>query len=323
LTLRPNSFGGGGAAASSKRSESSNKILGYRAEDGWDGGRTVDNGRKGEDCLVRVPPGTVASIESDGDGDGDDGLTKIGSVTHENPSLLAAKGGLGGEGTGVLKNKKKGATRRGPQGGQKHRLRLTLKIVADIALVGVPNCGKSTFLASVTRAKPRIADYPFTTVIPNLGTWIPPIMNTNNNSNKETVGSSGLILCDVPGLIEGASNGVGLGHAFLRHIERCRVILHLIDATSPNPIQDYLMINQEIQKYDSALAKKPQVVIINKMDVLDDTQQSVLEKEMKSVMDHSRLMWISARESQGVDELMQRMDGYVKKIKNDVVVVVG
>ena len=200
--------------------------------------------------------------------------------------------------------------------------------MADIALVGKPNAGKSTFLAAVTRAKPRIADYPFTTVIPNLGTWIPGEYKNNNNNEREdrAAGSRGLVLCDVPGLIAGASEGVGLGHAFLRHIERCRVILHLVDATAEDPVGDLNMVNDEIQRYGTgSLAKKPQVVIVNKIDTawkdLDEEgreeKKLELANKLKEAMGHTRLMWVSAKERDGVDELMTRMASYVSKIKED------
>eukprot|EP00547_Thalassionema_nitzschioides_P016178 CAMPEP_0194242036 /NCGR_PEP_ID=MMETSP0158-20130606/7694_1 /TAXON_ID=33649 /ORGANISM="Thalassionema nitzschioides, Strain L26-B" /LENGTH=489 /DNA_ID=CAMNT_0038977045 /DNA_START=151 /DNA_END=1617 /DNA_ORIENTATION=+ len=353
-TLRPNAFGGGGAAASSKRTghggmqggDVFERLYSYRAEDGWTGGRMYDNGRCGEDFEVRVPPGTVVSIEvprvaaendeanntndevsqtvaNEENKEGDDVMQKvrydlieIGAVSYDNPALLVARGGAGGEGTATLKGKKKGATRNGPEGGERHRLKLTLKIVADIALVGVPNAGKSTFLAAVTRAKPRIADYPFTTVVPNLGTWIPPY-----DAEESTAGSAGLVLCDVPGLIAGASEGVGLGHAFLRHIERCRVILHLIDATGEDPIGDFEMVNEEIRKYGSgSLANKPQVVVVNKIDAAWDSEnhemmKAELSDKLKKVMLHTRVMWISAKEKDGVDDLMARMSSYVNNVK--------
>eukprot|EP00536_Pseudo-nitzschia_multiseries_P013269 jgi/Psemu1/211099/e_gw1.554.42.1 len=365
--LRPNAFGGGGAAASSKRMgdkqgvemnvQENNfvareRLLSFRAEDGKAGGRMYDNGRGGEDCEVLVPPGTVVQIEegesttaNEEDDNEEDGgqytLVEVGTVSYENPTLIVARGGRGGEGTATLKGKKKGATRRGPEGGERCRLRLTLKIVADIALVGVPNAGKSTFLAAVTRAKPRIADYPFTTVVPNLGTWIPPedkndgnhYANFNKDGTKKNdranraAGSKGLVLCDVPGLIAGASEGVGLGHAFLRHIERCRVILHLVDATGDDPVGDLAMVNDELKRYGSgSLANKPQVVIINKIDSAfggDDEEEIVNDKKkqladlMKQEMGHTRLMWVSAKEKDGVDDLMTRMASYVGKMKEE------
>ncbi len=213
----------------------------------------------------------------------------------------------------------------------------------------------------MTRAKPRIADYPFTTVVPNLGTWIPAAdkneyggdgnqyskynkdnnNNNNNNSNKKgdrtnrAAGSSGLVLCDVPGLIAGASEGVGLGHAFLRHIERCRVILHLVDATADDPVGDLAMVNEELKWYGSgSLAEKPQVVIVNKIDkafassriegmdeeevdVAMDQKKMELAARLNEEMGHTRLMWVSAKEKDGVDGLMTRMASYVGKIKEE------
>ena len=212
---------------------------------------------------------------------------------------------------------------------------------------------QSTFLAAVTRAKPRIADYPFTTVIPNLGTWIPAEDKNENHYSKynkndggttkgrekgdrsnRAAGSSGLVLCDVPGLIAGASEGVGLGHAFLRHIERCRVILHLVDATGEDPVGDLAMVNDELKRYGSgSLANKPQVVIVNKIDaafagqqegLLDEEEEEQINKKkeelatkIKQEMGHTRLMWVSAKEKEGVDDLMTRMASYVGKMKEE------
>lgn len=345
----------------SANANNSKRLMSFRAETGLPGGRMYDNGRKGEDCVVRVPPGTVVSIEHEPDNDKDDevmseaaeaanafsddnipneeseddtsfSMTEIGTLSlDQQPSLIVARGGQGGEGTATLKGKKKGATRRGPEGGERFRLRLTLKIVADIALVGVPNAGKSTFLAAVTRAEPKIANYPFTTVVPNLGVWIPPLAASASSSNKENTrggdkaaGSTGIVLCDVPGLIEGAAEGVGLGHAFLRHVERCRVILHLVDGTSETPVGDYEMVNQEIQRYGTgSLASKPQVVVVNKIDTWEEEvseeecnrRKAELEQALKESMGHTRIMWVSAKERQNMDELMLRMASYVENIK--------
>jgi GTP-binding protein len=230
-----------------------------------------------------------------------------------------------------------------PQGGQRKRLKLTLKVVADVALVAVPNAGKSTLLSKVTRAKPKIADYPFTTVVPNLGVWVPSNSDAYDNGDEEedsftldehgnplplSSNSKSLILCDVPGLIAGASEGVGLGHAFLRHVERCHVILHLLDASSKNVLDEYAMINRELLNYGTGkLAAMPQVVVVNKVDVAFNNDNDVgcsqgtfesqaqLEQLLKEVMPHSRLMWISAKEGHGVDDLMSRVAMFVKKVK--------
>lgn len=196
------------------------------------------------------------------------------------------------------------------------------------ALVGVPNAGKSTFLASVTRAKPKIANYPFTTVIPNLGVWVPPNDYSSDDATYGS-GSEGLALCDVPGLIAGAAEGIGLGHAFLRHVERCHIILHLVDATSNDPIADFRMVNKEIMRYGNGkLAQMPQIVVVNKVDVWEENSgeeweqglktrmdRELLGQALKEAMPHSRLMWMSAKEKDGVDDLMGRMNAFVKKVK--------
>jgi GTP-binding protein len=329
------------------------RLQSFRAENGIDGGRMYDNGRGGEDCVVRVPPGTVVSIERErifqedeaevedvddstsssiaGPNDEYD-LQEIGTLTLDNPTLIVARGGKGGEGTGALKGKKSGATRRSPHGGERHRIRLTLKLIADVALCGVPNAGKSTFLAAVTRAEPKIANYPFTTVVPNIGVWIPGDNPNNRDSSSEgssgrggdkAAGSTGIVLCDVPGLIAGAADGVGLGHAFLRHVERCRVILHLVDATNEDPEGDFTMVNDEIRRYGNGnLAKMPQVVVVNKIDAWEEMgpkeftrRKTELEAKLMATMGHSRLLWVSAKERKNVDELMLRINAYVLKIK--------
>lgn len=263
-------------------------------------------------------------------------------------TLVVGKGGEGGEGsevTGFKKGRGVNRPRVPPVGGERRRLKLTLKIVADVALVGVPNSGKSTFLAAVTRAKPKIANYPFTTVIPNLGVWIPPGSfgkdDTTTSGGAGGGGAAGIALCDVPGLIAGAAEGVGLGHAFLRHVERCHVILHLVDATSNDPIADFHMVNREIMRYgNGSLARMPQIVVVNKIDAWGGdgggdgdgggtggageewerglrtrVDREKLEEELKAAMTHTRLMWMSAKEKDGVDDLMGRMAGFVKKVK--------
>ena len=171
------------------------------------------------------------------------------------------------------------------------------------------------------------------TVIPNLGVWIPPkeynAAGQDGKSKTSGAGSEGLALCDVPGLIAGAADGVGLGHAFLRHVERCHVILHLVDATSSDPIADFHMVNDEILRYGSGnLAKMPQIVVVNKIDAWEEgggedwekglktrLNKETLEENLKEAMTHSRLMWMSAKEKDGVDDLMGRMASFVKKVK--------
>lgn len=350
---RPNSFGGSGASYKNSNAEQTIRPKSFKAEIGNDGMRQFKDGRYGKDMVVRVPPGTVVQeeIEHDNDDETDDGhgnlgtpvveLSDMGSVTLEDRTMVVACGGEGGEGSGVTGKKGGRGVRRprmAPEGGERKRLKLTLKIVADVALVGVPNCGKSTLLAAVTRAKPKIANYPFTTVIPNLGVWIPPeaayFADTNSESDRmraEGAGSSGLVLCDVPGLIAGAAKGVGLGHAFLRHVERCHIILHLVDATSNDPLADFNMVNREIMKYGTGqLAKMPQIVVVNKMDAFEGKGEEwekgmrtrltreELEAALRKEMTHTRLLWMSAKEKDGVDDLMARMQMFTKKVKESI-----
>lgn len=339
---RPNSFGGGGGAK--KRSGggsgdgsggegTTTRVLSFRAENGVDGKRHSKQGRNGKDVVVRVPPGTVVQEEiMSEDGSDEPIYVDVGTVNTFNPTLLAAYAGEGGEGSSAQKHQRGvRQTRTPPQGGERKRLKLTLKVVADVALVAVPNAGKSTLLSKVTRAKPKIADYPFTTVVPNLGVWVPSgnlAYNNENGDEDNEESSKSLIMCDVPGLIAGASEGIGLGHAFLRHVERCHVILHILDATSKDVLEEYAMINRELINYGTGkLATMPQVVIVNKIDVAFDEDGSEsgkfrnkaeLEEELKKVLPHSRLMWISALEEEGVDDLMERVAMFVKKVKGAI-----
>jgi GTPase len=355
-SLRPNAFGGSGAAVNNQQSSGQNtspRIKSFRAENGIDGGRQMKNGRFGQDMTVRVPPGTIVHeiIEiKHPDGDITEREIELGTLLLDDcPELRVAAGGQGGEGSGVnAKGRGVQRPRLPPQGGERKLLKLTLKLVADVALVAVPNAGKSTFLAAVTRAKPKIANYPFTTVIPNLGVWVPPETDEyrDGNSSDSAGGNDGLVLCDVPGLIQGAAKGAGLGHAFLRHVERCHVILHLIDASSNDPLRDFEMINKELVQYGTGqLAQMPQVVVVNKLDLLEggnsghtsetsDSEVSIrgqeewekglktrfnkseLESKLKEAMSHSRLMWMSAKDKDGVDDLMIRLSSFVKKVKS-------
>lgn len=182
-------------------------------------------------------------------------------------------------------------------------------------------------------AKPKIANYPFTTIIPNLGVWIPQadVHKSNEHALDKGAGSDGLVLCDVPGLIAGAARGVGLGHAFLRHVERCHVIVHLLDATSNDPVADFEMLNKEVVQYGTGqLAAMPQVVVVNKIDAFEEGvtgnswekglqvrwSREKLEERLRETMPHTRLMWMSAKEREGVDDLMKRLAAFVKKVKN-------
>jgi GTP-binding protein len=219
----------------------------FRAESGGHGQGKDMQGKQGQELLIAVPPGTVVSDAKTG------GL--LGDLVEDGQQLLVAKGGRGGRGNAAFKSATNQAPRIAEKGepGEARSLKLELKLIADVGIIGVPNAGKSTLLAAVSAARPKIADYPFTTLSPNLGV--------------ATLDHQSLVLADIPGLIEGAHAGAGLGHKFLRHIERTRVLIHLLDGASPHPLQDFQAINEELELFSPELARKPQIVALNKMDL--------------------------------------------------------
>jgi GTP-binding protein len=226
----------------------------YTAEDGKGGGTNNKFGKSADDLIVLVPPGTVVYDAATGD--------LIGDLTAPDQRLLVCKGGRGGRGNPHFKSSINQIPRTAERGepGEEKRLRLELKLIADIGIVGVPNAGKSTLLSVLTNAKPKIAPYPFTTLEPNLGV-------------AEVDAETTVVLADIPGLVEGAAQGVGLGHDFLRHIQRTRVLIHLLDGLSDDPLEDLAQTNTELGLFDPNLAKKPQIVALNKID-----QPEVLER---------------------------------------------
>lgn len=235
----------------------------YQAKNGANGRKQNMTGRSGKDIIIHVPPGTIVYNEDSGE--------LLGDLVDPEQRLLVAKGGRGGRGNARFATSRNQAPRMGERGEppQERKLRLDLKLIADIGIVGVPNAGKSTLLAAVTNAKPKIAPYPFTTLQPNLG-----VAELDDETN--------LVLADIPGLIEGAHQGVGLGHDFLRHIQRTRVLIHLLDGTADDPLLDFAQINSELALFDPNLAMKPQLVALNKND-LDDVRArwNLIAKEIK------------------------------------------
>jgi GTP-binding protein len=233
-----------------------------------------------------VPPGTVAY-------DADTGQL-LADLTQPGQRALVASGGRGGRGNAAFATPTNQAPRLAENGepGQERWLRLELKLIADVGIVGVPNAGKSTLLAAVSAARPKIAEYPFTTLEPNLGVV--------------TVDDRDFVLADIPGLIEGAHTGAGLGHQFLRHVERTRLLIHLLDGASADPLGDFEKINQELALFDPQLACKPQVAVLNKMD-LPRTQElwPRIRREMKKL--ELEAMSISAVTGQGVSTLLRRV----------------
>ncbi len=235
----------------------------FKAADGKNGGKQNQTGASAADLVIQVPPGTVIYDKDSGE--------MIGDLVDTYQRLVVCKGGRGGRGNTHYATAVNQAPRIAERGepGQARLLRLELRLIADIGIVGAPNAGKSTLLAAVSNAKPKIAPYPFTTIEPNLGVV---------NLDEET----SLILADIPGLIEGAHQGVGLGHDFLRHIQRTRVLIHLLDGMAEDPLLDFAQINAELALFDPNLGRKPQVVALNKMD-LPEVQERwpKIETELK------------------------------------------
>jgi GTP-binding protein len=240
----------------------------YQAKNGSPGGKSNMTGRSGEDLVIPVPPGTMVIDESTGN--------TIGDLTESGQRLIAAKGGRGGRGNARFSSSVHQTPRVAERGapGEERKLRLELKLIADVGIVGVPNAGKSTLLTAVTNAKPKIASYPFTTLEPNLGV-------------AELDLETSIILADIPGLIEGASQGIGLGHDFLRHIQRTRVLIHLLDGTAQDPVLDLIQINSELALFDPDLADKPQLIVFNKIDLPEVMEHwEFVKKDLKKQAKH-------------------------------------
>ncbi len=219
----------------------------FKAERGEHGKGKNQHGRSGKDVYISVPPGTLVYDAETGE--------LLADLTEPGQKVLVARGGRGGRGNAAFKNSVRQAPRIAEKGepGEERWLRLELKLIADVGIVGVPNAGKSTLLSRISNARPKIADYPFTTLDPHLGLVV--------------VDNRDMVVADIPGLIEGAHTGAGLGHEFLRHVERCRVLIHLLNGDSPDPVGDFDVINQELALFNPQLAEKPQVVVYNKMDL--------------------------------------------------------
>ena len=222
----------------------------FKATPGGRGERAKRHGAAGDDLYLDVPPGTAAYEDETG--------ALIADLVMSNQTAMVARGGRGGLGNTHFATSTHQAPKHAQRGepGEEHWLRLELRLIADIGLVGLPNAGKSTLLAALTAARPKIADYPFTTLEPNLG-----VMDLGEEDERRPT------IADVPGLIEGASSGAGLGHAFLRHVERTRVLVHVVDGASRDPAWDREVIRDELEAHDPALLEKPLLVVFNKIDL--------------------------------------------------------
>ncbi len=259
----------------------------HRADNGENGGSSNKQGRTGQDRVILVPPGTIVY-----DDDTDQPLADLTELEQE---VVIAKGGRGGRGNARFATSTQQAPTFAEQGepGEERYLRLELKLLADVGLVGFPNAGKSTLLARISAARPKIADYPFTTLTPNLG-----VVQVDERS---------FVMADIPGLIEGAHLGHGLGHEFLRHIERTRVILHVVDASGldgRDPLADFQAINHELAQYAPELAERPQIVALNKMDLPDAKERAAA---LVTALEASgqQVFCISAVTGQGVQEMLR------------------
>ncbi len=290
--------GGRGGSVYLEATSNMNTLIDYRyrhhfkAGAGGAGMRQKMHGAKGEDVVLRVPCGTIVR-----DADTNE---LIADLVEDGQRVMVARGGRGGLGNTHFATATHQAPREAQKGepGEERWITLELRLIADVGLVGYPNAGKSTLLSVVTAAQPKIADYPFTTLSPNLG-----VVVVGQPGSRDEID---FVLADIPGLIEGAAQGVGLGHEFLRHIDRTRLLIHMLDGASleRDPWQDFQTINQELREYDERLAARPQIVVLNKMD-LPEAQERWPALKAKAEAAGYPVFAISAAAHQGTDELMQ------------------
>ncbi|HEY9904152.1 MAG TPA: GTPase ObgE [Candidatus Sericytochromatia bacterium] len=259
----------------------------FQAENGGRGGPNNRTGADGGDRTILVPCGTAVY-----DADTNEIL---GDLVEPEQTLCIAKGGKGGLGNKHFLSNRNRAPEYALPGlpGEQRRLRLELKLLAEVGIIGLPNAGKSTLISSLSAARPKIADYPFTTLIPNLGVVRKP-------------NGDGTVFADIPGLIEGAHLGTGLGHDFLRHIERTRLLLHLIDATADDPIANYQTIQQELQAYGRGLAERPQILALNKVDAVEAETLDTIAAQLNQ-LSQVPVFQISAVAQTGLDRLLQKI----------------
>ena len=272
----------------------------FKAKNGENGSGNHCNGKYGEDLYIKVPIGTVIKDAETG--------KVVADLSKQNQKELVLKGGRGGRGNSHFATATRQAPRFSEDGekGEEKELILELKLLADVGLLGFPNVGKSTFLATVTDAKPKIANYHFTTIVPNLGV-------------VKTKDGNGFVIADIPGIIEGASEGVGLGIQFLRHVERTRLLLHFLDISGQegrNPIEDFYAINKELKKYSEKLATRKQIIVANKIDVMQD-EELLKQVEDLAKKENLELYKISAATKEGVQELIDHVTEVLKTLPKE------
>lgn len=278
----------------------------YCAVDGESGGKKNCSGKNGEDLIIKVPEGTIIKETETG--------KVITDMSHENRREVILRGGRGGKGNQHYATPTMQVPKYAQPGQKAMELNITLelKVIADVGLVGFPNVGKSTLLSRVTNAKPKIANYHFTTLNPNLGV-------------VDLDGADGFVIADIPGLIEGASEGIGLGHEFLKHIERTKVIIHLVDAASTegrDPVDDIEKINHELSSYNEGLLSKPQVIAANKIDVLYGEEEEEAIETIKKAFEPKgiKVFPISAVSGKGIKELLYYVSDLLKTVDDTPIV---
>jgi GTP-binding protein len=279
----------------------------YKAQNGQGGSGRNMTGKSGEDIVIRVPLGTIVKDEESGD--------IVGEVTEQGQRLLVAKGGKGGLGNVHFKS----STNRAPRQtvpatpGEARQLSLELKVLADVGLLGFPNAGKSTLITAVSAARPKVADYPFTTLYPNLGVVRIDIERS-------------FVIADIPGLIEGAAEGTGLGIQFLKHLQRTRLLLHLVDlaplALDVDPVSQVKQLEEEMQKFDAGLMDKPRWLVFTKADLMPPEEAQTKAEEVVAALEWEEpWVLISSVTQSGTDELMQQVSTKLELIESEEAVV--
>ncbi|MBU0608912.1 MAG: GTPase ObgE, partial [Armatimonadetes bacterium] len=261
----------------------------FKGENGTPGGSSGCSGGQGEDLVVRVPPGTAVYDDETGE--------MVADLVGPGYELIAAVGGHGGRGNQHFATPSHQTPQFAERGepAQEHRLRLELKLLADVGIIGFPSVGKSTLISRISAARPKIADYPFTTLVPNLG-----VVSLDEDRQ--------FVVADMPGLIENAHQGVGLGHQFLRHVERTRVLIHLLDGAAlegRDPLQDFATINRELALYSAALAALPQLVALNKVDLTEGREYADLYRQELQEQGAQAVVTVSAATGEGLRELLE------------------
>ena len=257
------------------------------AKDGTKGGPNKRSGASGEDTILKVPCGTEVRDSKTG--------IILGDLTEDKQSLTVAYGGKGGHGNAYYLSNQNRAPESFTEGkeGEIWEVQLELKLIAEVGIIGLPNAGKSTLISVISSAHPKIANYPFTTLIPNLGV----VRKSDGN---------GCLFADIPGLISGAAHGVGLGHDFLRHIQRTKMLIHMIDSIAENPINDFEIIEQELKAYGNGLLDKKRIVVLNKMELVDDNYLKIITKKLEN-LSNKKVLVISSSLRKGLSSLLSEV----------------